>query len=308
MDEPEFDEEGILSVLGGQPVFRRDALGPELDLAAAAQVCDAVRTSAHQLRETFSGAGEPVYWCRGYPTLQSELRETFRLADDRTLDEAAAECAERFPSSRDSTVAHIFMKDDQVPPEWRSLWKDDGGVWRCLNLNGRSREEAVRRLRDAFSATFSEALHAGQILGFVSRDGRYERVRPDEWEGTRLSTPGLRASERRVREKSFCFLFSRDLPPRLRGDDIGGPRSVEQIGLQKQAEQLLHDWVQIQATPLPVKGDVVCWLRKAIPGLTKNQAIRAWDNAASDAWRKRGRGRVALSEALPSGLAERFSN
>lgn len=94
----------------------------------------------------------------------------------------------------------------------------------------------------------------------------------------------------------------------MRGDDVGGPRTVRQIGLQKQAKQLLHKWVQMQTAPSPVKLEVVNWLQEKIPGLSKNQALKAWTNAAAVAWHTGGRGRVALEEALPPGLVNHASD
>ena len=49
-------------------------------------------------------------------------------------------------------------------------------------------------------------------------------------------------------------------------------------------------------------------LQEKIPGLSKNQALKAWANAAAVAWHTGGRGRVALEEALPPGLVNRASD
>ena len=94
----------------------------------------------------------------------------------------------------------------------------------------------------------------------------------------------------------------------MRGDDVGGPRTVRQIGLQKQAEQLLHKWVQMQTAPSPVKLEVVNWLQEKITGLSKNQALKAWANAAAVAWRNGGRGRVDLEAPPTPGLVNHASD
>lgn len=308
MEDPDFDEQRIAEILGGSGEFSHDALGPELDDKLIASVSDAVRTFGHQLREIFKDTQTPVRWLLGIKKLYSDFDDACRLANGRSYDEALTACRESFPKSQDAATIFLGPDPKDFDPSRPGYRRGLNQPWHRDNLNARSRAECESRLLGNRKRAFAAALERGQVIPFISLQGTYDRVRPEEWDGFRLPLRGRPPLERRRVEQDLRYLLSRNLPAKFHGADVGGPRTGQQTSLQRQAENLLREWGQIHSVPVPRKTDVVAWLTTSVPGLSLNQALRAWDNAVPDAWRKGGRGRAPLEEALPASLASRYPN